>query len=184
MTALQQRASAILRRLEGVTSPRVAEIGVMDGKLSGALLRDRGDIRLTMVDNWAPEEGQHETYKATGDVNARLDAERVARHEAKVRALFEENIGRCQMLKSDSVAAAVWFNDGTFDLVFLDADHSYEGVKRDIEAWLPKAKTWIGGHDYRNPDPRFDFSGVERAVDEVFGDRVELDSNLTWWASL
>ena len=46
------------------------------------------------------------------------------------------------------------------DMVFIDADHSYEAVKADIEAWLPKATKLICGHDY-------DFNEVKKAVDEL-----------------
>lgn len=56
-------------------------------------------------------------------------------------------------------------------LVFIDGDHSYEGVKRDIDNWAPQLVK--GGimafHDY-NPTPtdlrRFKLEGVRRAVDE------------------
>ena len=32
------------------------------------------------------------------------------------------------------------FEDGTYDFVYIDADHSYESVKKDIELYLPKLK--------------------------------------------
>jgi predicted O-methyltransferase YrrM len=41
-------------------------------------------------------------------------------------------------------------SDLSVDLLFIDADHSYKGVKRDFDAWFPKVKN--GGvicfHDY------------------------------------
>jgi predicted O-methyltransferase YrrM len=73
------------------------------------------------------------------------------------------------------------------DFVFIDADHSYEGCKADIEAWFPKVKPGglLSGHDYDNPDfPEF---GVKRAVDEFaarHGHSVELGDNLTWFIRL
>lgn len=54
--------------------------------------------------------------------------------------------------------------------VFLDADHSYSAVSQDIKAWWPlvaKSGT-LCGHDYGS------FPGVQRAVDEAFGDRVKV----------
>jgi hypothetical protein len=54
------------------------------------------------------------------------------------------------------------------DMVLLDGDHEYEGVVADIEAWLPKARKLLCGHDYGHPD----YPGVARAVDEIFADRV------------
>jgi predicted O-methyltransferase YrrM len=48
-------------------------------------------------------------------------------------------------------------------MVFMDADHSYEGTKEDI-AWAIKAGARIiAGHDYSEI-----FPGVKRSVDEAF----------------
>lgn len=58
----------------------------------------------------------------------------------------------------ESPDAASEFKDGEFDIVYIDAEHDYESVKADIEAWLPKARHIIAGHDY------FVFPGVEKAV--------------------
>jgi len=81
---------------------------------------------------------------------------------------------------SDSVAKR--FEDGSVDLVFLDADHSEDGVLRDLEAWLPKLRPGgiIAGHDYgarHHP-------GVKPAVDRVFREHshpVRLAANKVWW---
>jgi hypothetical protein len=56
------------------------------------------------------------------------------------------------------------------DMVFLDGDHEYERVLADIEAWLPRARKLLCGHDYGHPD----HPGVAKAVEETFGDRVVL----------
>jgi hypothetical protein len=46
--------------------------------------------------------------------------------------------------------------------VFLDADHSYEETRSDIEWALAAGARIIAGHDYSVEHP-----GVVRAVDEV-----------------
>lgn len=55
--------------------------------------------------------------------------------------------------KIDSAASAQMFVDGEVDFCFIDADHSPEGIARDIEAWWPKIKVGgtLGGHDYQWP---------------------------------
>ena len=87
-------------------------------------------------------------------------------------------------MRARSVEAAKAITDGSLDFVFIDADHSYEGCKADIEAWLPKVKPrgFIGGHDYDNAE--FPMFGVKRAVDELaasLGQTVDLGDNFTWF---
>lgn len=79
--------------------------------------------------------------------------------------------------KETSVEAAKDFPNKLVDGVFLDADHSYEAVKSDIEAWLPKIKDsgFIAGHD-------IDFPGVWKAVREKF-DTFEV-KNRCWYVKL
>ena len=47
--------------------------------------------------------------------------------------------------------AAAHFKDNYFDLIYIDADHSYEGCLRDIEDWYPKVRKggFLLGDDYR-----------------------------------
>jgi hypothetical protein len=69
-----------------------------------------------------------------------------------------------------SLEAAKTFEDGRLDFVFIDANHAYEFVKADIEAWAPKVRAggMVCGHDYkhegqeRKPLP----FGVIQAVNE------------------
>jgi hypothetical protein len=69
-------------------------------------------------------------------------------------------------IRASSPAAAEQVPD--VDMVFLDGDHRYKAVVADIEAWLPKTRKLLCGHDYGHPR----YPGVARAVDEIFGDRV------------
>jgi hypothetical protein len=61
--------------------------------------------------------------------------------------------------------AAQYFDDKSVDVIFVDGGHSYEVVKADIEAWLPKMKPngIMAGHDYMA------WIGVNRALTEIFG---------------
>ena len=71
-----------------------------------------------------------------------------------------------------SIVAAKSFADKSLKFVFIDGEHSYEAVKSDIEAWLPKLRPGgvIAGHDYIRLWP-----GVKRAVNEAFGeDEIEV----------
>ena len=56
-----------------------------------------------------------------------------------------------------------WPIQRKIDFLWIDGDHSYEGVKKDIFNWIPlvKERSFICFHDYR------DAPGVKKAVDEL-----------------
>lgn len=64
----------------------------------------------------------------------------------------------------DTVAASYQALDDSVDLLLVDGDHSYEGVRRDIEAWWPKVR--VGGtvlfHDYVKQEEN---NGVQEAIE-------------------
>lgn len=84
--------------------------------------------------------------------------------------------GLVRPIKSDSTEAAALFDDRSLDFVFIDADHSYEAVKRDLLAWLPKVRPGgiIGGHDYPRP-------GVKKAVAEALPRAKGIGRTSFWW---
>jgi hypothetical protein len=93
--------------------------------------------------------------------------------------------GRAFILPLPSHKAADEIADASLDFVFIDADHSYEGCKRDLDVWSRKLKPGglLSGHDYANTS--FQDFGVTRAVDEFVaarGLKLELGQNYTWFA--
>jgi hypothetical protein len=157
----------------------VVEVGVLWGANAHRVLHVRQDVSMVLVDRW---DVPTERYKATGDGEARGGPGRWSNMLRQVKRIASKYEGRVRVLQSDSVEAAD--HVGLADLVFIDADHGYEGCKGDVLAWLPKVKPggWIGGHDY--DPPKWPEWGVKRAVDEVaaqFGLTVELGEDQTWW---
>lgn len=184
MQAFEQRGQAILKRLP--PSAVAVEVGVLRGILSEYLLSQNKSLKLFMVDNWQTMDKQPECYKATGDDHAlHDDPARVASHRKEAERRASRFPGRAYIMPVSSIDAASTMDHFSLNMAFLDADHSYEGVLADIQAWLPKVKPggWIGGHDYANDDPRFRF-GVTEAVDEwarETGRTIETDKNFTWF---
>lgn len=180
------RANPILSRLPpGPVT--VVEIGVFVGKLSRYLLTARPDLTLIMVDSWAAEHQQPEHYKITRDRHAHQSAEECMSFRLAAKRNVHKFRDRVSIMMMTSVEAAPLVSDNSVDLVFIDADHSEEGVANDIEAWQskPKKGSYLGGHDFGGDDPAWDLSGVERAVrDWVVKDQsriLELDTDTTWF---
>lgn len=78
---------------------------------------------------------------------------------------IQEAYGKDRVIvhKGDSSEVAGSFFDQMVDLIYVDADHSYQGCKKDIKDWFYILRT--GGimafHDYENPA-----YGVKRAIRE------------------
>ena len=89
-----------------------------------------------------------------------------------------EDCGVSDMVKvhiMPSCDLAARFDNDYFDFVFIDGDHSYEGVKKDIVSYWPKLKVGgiMGGDDYNNPLPGI--VGITKSVHDIFGQSI-----LTW----
>jgi len=136
------------------------EVGVALGGLTVLLWSHvyAKDGQYVVVDHFegTPSDGESEgrTHLAIGRVGAK------GRFLVNmVRARISSNI---RMVEADSVHAARVFDDGTLDIVYLDAGHTYDEVRADIQAWWPKVKPgeWLMGHDYHDHG-----NGVQQAVD-------------------
>ncbi|MDB5342078.1 MAG: hypothetical protein JWP89_455 [Schlesneria sp.] len=153
---------------------RIAEIGVAAGDFARQIL-SRWVGAYTMVDLWA--------HLPQGDFNISkvTDAEH-ERNFKQARRVAAEFAPRVQMLRLSSVDAAKCFPDEYFDVVYLDASHSYEAVLADLTAWLPKIRKGgaFAGHDFLDGlRPEGDF-GVKKAVTEFFGRDPEIVTKEAW----
>lgn len=182
--ASEVRAEEVLKRLqkEGQYMLQGVEVGVFAGDMSKWLLA-RNDIRLTMVDSWTTHEKEGQ-YANSDDFHANLtqDDQDHFQQLAKNAVAFAGD--RACIVKASSLDAAKLCDDESLDFVFIDADHSYEGCKADIDAWYSKVKVGglFGGHDYENTDfPKF---GVTHAVNDFVHMKklaLDLGDNFTWF---
>ena len=174
--AAKLRAKALCDR-----APRnsvVIEVGTRFCAMTVHAAAMRPDCRWIVVDNWLGAEDQPKRYRDTQDDNALKPR---ARADADRRRAYNTACGsRISVLCMDSISASKIIADGSCGLVWIDADHSYEGTKEDLLAWMPKVAPggYIGGHDYKQIDPRF--GGVDRAVAELFPGGVEEGENYTY----
>lgn len=183
------RADCVCRRVEGIPTPTVVEVGVFQGLMSRMLLQQHTTLRLVMVDNWLPGALQQDRYRATGDWHAQLSAEQQARFRKAAVAVHLRHRERSCIVDGDMVQAARDMAPHRADLVFLDADHSVGGTREAIEAWWPVVQEggWIGGHDYGGwcwVEGKKKMFGVKEAVDGWCAERgytVEEDDDYTWF---
>lgn len=80
-----------------------------------------------------------------------------------IHARFMKNVGHFKnlvVMKMDSLEASKLFEPKSVDMGFIDGDHQPHQVKADIEAWYPKCRKLLCGHDLNE-------KGVKQALSEV-----------------
>ncbi len=141
-----------------------AELGVWKGEFAQRLL-ERQPAQLHLIDPWLymPQYVDRWYGQNRGDGN---DQKRMDAIHGDVVRLFagRENV---HIHRKTSDEAAATFPPDHFDFVYIDANHSYEFVKRDLELFLPLMKRggFLTGDDYvfqGCPE-----GGPGRAVDEL-----------------
>lgn len=149
-----------------------AEIGTWRGDFAATLLRALSPKELYLIDSW--EYRTEEKYKQAcyGGALAAGQEQMDGIYESVInRFKGEIDKGQVQIRRARSAAAAASFPADSLDWVYIDADHSYEGVKRDLEAYFPAVKPGgiLAGDDYGQKDSWYGL-GVAQAVNE-FADR-------------
>lgn len=182
------QSRTIARRAKGF----FVELGVLNGWNADSVLGQQPEIeKALLVDLWA-KQSEDSTYARSGDlVHRRNDQSRFDDKQSETRERMRKYGKKVSIVQDDTARAAELVEDGTVDCVFVDADHSYEGVKRDMEAWWDKVKSggWMGGHDFdmsksgRCGRHEIDW-GVHIAVPEFcekHGLEYTQDVGDTWW---
>lgn len=147
-----------------------AEIGCYKGRTTARLLQFCPDLHLICVDIWGNSDKHtdygRETYKGYKWGAIRKSFNRAMRAHRN----------RLTVYRQVSWEAAENVKDDSLDFVFIDADHGYEAVMKDIHAWYPKVRKGgiISGHDISIPS-------VKEAVSKCFSDWQEVGVDDIWY---
>ena len=131
------------------------EIGSYAGESAKMFLKSGAFDRLYCIDPWEPD---YDTADVTCDDGLVM-----------AESVFDKRVGDSPIvmkLKMKSSDAVNMFEDEAIDFIYIDGNHQYEFVKKDLEDYVPKIKAGgiISGHDYGGPTT----PGVTKAVNEFF----------------
>jgi predicted O-methyltransferase YrrM len=153
--------------------PRVIEVGSWLGRTALAML-DAGAGEVHCIDTWlGTPDPADATYAPARELGHR-----------ELLAHFCLNMGGhlgtrvFPYVGESAFWASVW--PTSVDLIFIDADHSYQAVSEDIKAWSAHVRRGgiICGHDYHQSEP-----AVMRAVEE--SGPFQVGSRTTvWWRAV
>lgn len=152
------------------------EVGVQNGEFSETVLKNWYGTWY-MVDAWRyfPENYHNDS--------ANVSNEEHAIKYANACQVAQRYAPRGIVCRDLSVEAAAKFADGFFDLVYLDANHTYDAVLADLNAWRPKIRAGgtFCGHDYVD-DAKciYTVAGVKTAVHKFFGREPDFVTTADW----
>jgi len=146
--AKNYRGSFLSYLIEKNNYKKIVEVGVKFGRTTFFLLDNHPDITIYSVDT---------------------DISKFYNNDVKIRYG-----NRLIPIQGNSYIVAEKIPDNSVDLVFIDADHSYNAVKKDILAYTPKLKNGglLTGHD-------IDYPGVNKAVNELI-ENYDVGPNHVW----
>lgn len=149
----------------------IIELGVWKGRslCSIADIIKRKNLKVYAVDTFKgspKEENEHKVAKKT-------DLKKVFIDNTKSFGLDVE------LFHMTTNEAANEINK-KFDLIFIDADHTFEGITQDLENWIPKCKGIIAGHDYELEDVRKAVKNKFPSVDYTH-DITDENRGTMWW---
>lgn len=144
------------------------ELGVFAGEFAEHLAKRR-PRKLILIDAWQGEGPQDLIFSGDQDGNNGTTYPAFLLYE-KVKHIFADNPA-VEIRKGWTFDEIPKLEDKSLDYVYIDADHSYEGMKRDLELVYPKMKPYglILGHDYEMNFEKATYNwkfGVRQAVDE------------------
>lgn len=167
MSRASQFTEHLLKKIEAKTG---VEIGVFAGEHAEELLKpELGLEKLYLID---PYEAYTEEDRPVAEGEHTFDSELPGKVKEKLKRFGK----RVVYIYKPSLKAVKGFKDGSLDFVYIDGNHDYQEVRKDIRVWYPKVRIGgiIGGHDY------IGIESVKKAVHKEFGDDVE-EAGDDWW---
>lgn len=141
-----------------------AEIGVWKGGFTKQILDAVNPKKLFLIDPYAYQP----SYTSAWYGKPELDQEKMDAIFEETKADLEALSGNAELhfLREDSTKAHQKIEEGALDWVYIDGNHTYEFVKKDLLNFYPKVKVggYITGDDY-DLQGWWD-NGVKKAVDE------------------
>jgi hypothetical protein len=163
-TIFDNRNEMIKYYCNKISNPKLLEIGVFKGDFLDTIINNCIIGSIDAVDLFEGEIG-------SGDVDGNnFIYYDIGKSYLELCEKYKNNIN-IHLHKSDSSIYLQNQLDNTYDIIYIDGDHSYDGVKKDLLNSFNKIKNggYIMGHDYEmnmNKATTIYNFGVKQAVDE------------------
>jgi len=155
--------SEVVSRCSYAKTSHLVEVGSWKGKsacfMAVEVINSHKSIKFDCVDCWLEEKVYNEFIENIKPVSSSIN-----------------------VIKQYSRVASTFYKDNSLDFVFIDAHHTYEAVKDDINCWYPKVKPdgILAGHDFWDQAHSRHIAEVNKAVEERFTADFKLTDEGCW----
>ncbi len=152
-----------------------AEIGVHLGDFSERILKIVNPKQLHLIDPWKFEQDGEYSKSLYGGMKGENQTTMDKRHEYVLQRFATQIDSEQVIVHRGTTEQLEKFADGYFDWIYIDGNHLYDFVKKDLELSNSKLrhKGFITGDDYTSRG--WWEGGVKKAVDEfITKDLAEL----------
>lgn len=121
-----------------------AEVGVYKGAFTEKFCK--AGLKMFAIDPWMAYQGAGRTQKEQARQNFLYG------HTQRTLAPYKD----CEIIRSTSMDALKYFEDGSLDFIYIDGDHSFKYIAEDLVEWTKKVRSGgiVSGHDYFYFGPR------------------------------
>lgn len=125
----------------GIGAKRICEVGVAYGYHAEQILENMREVEYQGVDPYRAGYDPQDSFVA--DVAAMYSDEPQRAMDRLFKVVADKlnwYDGRANLLRLPSAIAASRFADESFDLIYIDGDHTYAAVTADLGAWYGKVR--------------------------------------------
>lgn len=151
----------------------VAEIGVSFGGHAESMLTNSKVEKLYGIDPYKHYQ-EHDNLTNL----SQIEFDELYNFVKNRLSKYENRYEHIRMLSGEAIGEII----GQLDGVFIDANHTYEGILDDLSIWFLKIRDGgiIGGHEYDHRN----YQDVKKGIDEFFnrfGWVVNQEGESAWW---
>ena len=158
----EKRESFFPKLINSLELKTGVEVGVDKGGFSKCLLTGTTIEKFWCIDPWIDDFGSNHRpgyFDKSGDIRLNQAYQTLKSDVDKERAILVRATG--------VEASKIVQNE--LDFVYIDGDHSLEGIFNDLYSWVPKVKVGgiVAGHDYKN--------GPNSGMKDYFGNQLDFE---------
>lgn len=169
-----RRWDVLVSMIQAENFNHFVEVGTKEGRTTSFVLEHCPMVKVIGIDPWSQMVKDDDVNG--GETYEQWDFKEIEREFWKCVEPWKSRLTFMRRTSRDSASKV---EDGSQDIIFIDAAHDYDSVLEDISLWTPKIREGgiLAGHDFQHSFP----SVMEAVADSFNLMFVEIMPDSVWW---